>query len=161
MTRFVDPFRTLNFVDANILDDVADGQSTSVNEIVGLVRAGELLLHLPYSVRKELRRPETPDHVQRAADCFVFSIEVELTHQEKIRFIQFLHSTKGRAEEKNIRRDLFHVFEAAKYGAGYFLTRDKRLLARSPTITQQIQIEVLNPEAFIERVRRSRAGRAI
>ena len=47
MTRFIDPHYFNNFVDANILDDVADGQDLAVNEIVNLAETGEITLLLP------------------------------------------------------------------------------------------------------------------
>ena len=37
MACFIDPLRVNNLIDANILDDVADGQDEAVNEIVRLL----------------------------------------------------------------------------------------------------------------------------
>ncbi|MDA1101715.1 MAG: hypothetical protein O2967_22365 [Proteobacteria bacterium] len=42
MTRFIDPLCFNNFVDANILDDVADGEDAAVNEIVELAQSGKI-----------------------------------------------------------------------------------------------------------------------
>ncbi|MFN3078111.1 MAG: hypothetical protein ABT940_14815, partial [Alphaproteobacteria bacterium] len=60
----------------------------------------------------------------------------------------FIKAVKGNAEEKNIAPDLCHVFEAAKYG-GYFITRDKRLLARSGAIASVLQIDVVTPTKWV------------
>jgi hypothetical protein len=72
MARFIDPFRVNNLVDANILDDAADGQDAAVREIVRLAETRQITLLLPYSVRNELSDPNTPAHVRRAADQFLF-----------------------------------------------------------------------------------------
>ncbi|MDA1101714.1 MAG: hypothetical protein O2967_22360 [Proteobacteria bacterium] len=80
-------------------------------------------------MQNELNNQNTPAHVQRAATLFLFSVEVGLTDGERRRYCDLVAAVKGDAEEKNIVPDLFHVCEAAKYG-GYFITRDKRLLAR-------------------------------
>ena len=155
MTRFIDPLYFNNFVDANILDEVADGEDIAVIEIVSLARAGEITLLLPYSVQNELKNSNTPAHVQRAASLFLFSLEVEATEGERRRYRDLVAAVKGNAEEKNIAPDLFHVCEAAKYG-GYFITRDKRLLARSGAIASILQIDVVTPTEFLERVAEAR-----
>ena len=155
MTRFIDPFYFNSFVDANILDEVADGEDAAVNEIVSLAETNEITLHLPYSVRNELANPNTPAHVRRAATHFLFSVEVELTDGERRRYCDLVAAVKGNAEEKNIAPDLFHVCEAAKYG-GYFITRDKGLLARSSAISSILQIDVVTPTEFLERVAEGR-----
>lgn len=156
MARFIDPFHYNNFVDANILDDVADGEDAAVNEIVGLEQTGKIILLPPYSVQNELKRPNTPAHVQRAATLFLFSMQVGLTEVEQRRYSSLVAAVKGDAKEKNIAPDLFHVFEAAKHGGGYFITHDKRLLARSEAISTELQIDVVTPMVFLERIAESR-----
>lgn len=155
MTRFISPLHSNNFIDANILDDVADGQDAAVGEIVRLARSGEVTVLLPYSVQNELANPNTPAHVRRAATTFLFSIQVDLTEEEQRRYLALVGAVKGNAEEKNIAPDLFHVCEAAKYG-GYFITRDKRLLARSGAISKVLQIDVVTPSVFLDRVTQAR-----
>ena len=155
MSRFIDPCCFNNFVDANILDDAADGEDAAVSEIVELAQSEEITLLLPYSVQSELKNPKTPAHVQRAAAQFPFSLEVELTDGERCRYRVLVNAVKGDAEEKNIAPDLFHVCEAAKYG-GYFITRDKRLLTRSGAIASILQIDVVTPTVFLERVAQAR-----
>jgi predicted nucleic acid-binding protein len=159
MARFIDPFRVNNLVDANILDDAADGQDAAVREIVRLAETRQITLLLPYSVRNELSDPNTPAHVRRAADQFLFSIEVELTNEERARIERVITAAKGDADEKNIRTDLFHICEAAKYG-GYFITRDKRLLKRRSIVQSMLQVDLVTPSEFLERVQLAR-GRAV
>ena len=161
MARFVNPLDFPSFVDAMILDDVADGQNDAVAEIVRLSEANEISVRLPYSVKDELAHPSTPAAARRAEALFLFSLPVTLTAEERVRFEGLVEAAKGEAKEKNIRRDLFHVWEASKYGAGYFITRDKRLLGRNPTIARHVQTEVVLPIAFLNRVAEARSRVAL
>ena len=68
-----------------------------------------------------------------------------------------LEAVSGNAEPKNIEGDLFHVFEAHKNGGGHFVTRDKRLLKRSGMIGELLQIEVLTPDDFVEKIAQAKA----
>jgi len=61
-------------------------------------------------------------------------------------------AAKGNAKGENIAADLFHVCEAAKYG-GYFITRDKRLRARAGVVANMLQIDVVTPSQFLERIK--------
>jgi hypothetical protein len=155
MARFIDPLINNNLFDANILDGVADGLDADVNEIVQLAETGEITVLLPYSVQNELANPNTPSHVRRAAAIFGYTCKVPLTDEERRRHSDLVAAVKGDAEEKNIAPDLFHVCETAKYG-GYFITCDKRLLARSDAIAGIVQIDVVKPAVFIERVAEAR-----
>jgi len=153
MARFIDPLYTNNFLDANIFDQVAGGQNEAVDGILRVYDAGAISILLPYSVQNELEDPNTPESVHKASQNFNYSIKVQLTEREKEHYATLLAEVVGDSEPKNIARDLFHVFEAAKYGGGHFITYDKRLLKRADSIAALLNIEVLSPEAFLEKVR--------
>lgn len=153
MARFIDPFYTHCFLDANIFDQVAGGQNEAVEEILRVYDEEAISILLPYSVQKELEDPNTPEPVRKASQNFIYSIEVQLTEREMDRYDKLLGDVAGESEPKNIARDLFHVVEAAKYGGGYFVTLDKRLLKRGDSIAAVLDIEVVTPEAFLEKVR--------
>ena len=152
MKRFVNPLLVASFIDANILDDVADGEDESVNRLVEMNRNGEINIHLPWSVQSELDHPNTPAHVRRAAAEFLYSTRVQLTAPELANVTKLVEITKGDANAKNIEADLFHVAEAGKYGAGYFVTRDKRLLARAGKIAEFLGVSVVTPSVFLQKV---------
>ena len=152
MARFIDPLYHNNFVGSNILDEVADGQDAAVQEIMRVCEAGEITVLLPYSVCNEIKRPNTPTHVQRVVRHFVYSIEVNLTANEQHSYQALVDAVRGDAQEQNIEPDLFHVWEAAKNGGGHFITRDKRLLARGVAIADRLQIEVVTPSDFLARL---------
>jgi hypothetical protein len=159
MARFVDPFYVNNAIDANILDNVADGEDAAVAEIVRLSDEGEITLMLPYSVQAEIENPSTPDHVKAAARQFIFSQKVTITSGERGLYEKLLAEASGDAETKNIAADLLHVFEAAKYG-GYFITRDKRLLKRRSVIGGLLQLDVVTPGEFLSAVEKAKTRRA-
>ena len=151
MARFINPFYFNNLIDGNILNDVADGQDDAVRDIVRLAEQGEISIILPYSVREEAKNSNSPEHVRRAADLFIFSEPVSLTEGEQKQYRMLVDVARGNAKEENIAADLFHVCEAAKYG-GYFITRDKRLLARAGVVSEMLQIEIVTPSQFLEQV---------
>jgi len=67
MARFIDPFYTNNFLDANILNEVANGQSEAVQEILRMLDEEPIAFLLPYSVQNELKDPSTPEPVLKAS----------------------------------------------------------------------------------------------
>jgi predicted nucleic acid-binding protein len=152
VARFIDPLYTNNFLDANIFDEVASGKNESVNAILRLLDEEAITILLPYSVQNELANPKTPEAVRRAAQNFNYSVQVQLTGPEVKLHAKLLADLIGDSEPKNIAQDLFHVFEAQKNGGGHFITRDKRLVKRSDLIAELLNIEVLTPEAFVEKV---------
>jgi hypothetical protein len=148
MSRFIDPFFTNTFVDSNILNGIASGADPEMEEILQRCDEHGMMLHLPYSVKAELDHPRTPAAVRAAASRFIFSIEVPLTEPEIRRYRDAVSTAVGAAFVKNVERDMFHAFEAAKYG-GYFITRDKRLLARGRELSGALRIEVVVPADFL------------
>lgn len=156
MARFIDPLYTNNFLDANIFDEIADGQQGAVQEILRIYERERVTLLLPYSVQAELEDLNTPELVRKAARQFIYSIEVTLTDGEQRLYERLLAEVTGDSDPKNIARDLFHVFEAQKNGGGHFVTRDKRLLKRSEAIERLLSIEVVTPENFVGKVRRAK-----
>ena len=156
MARFIDPLYTNNFLDANIFDEIADGQNKAVQELLRIYHEENITLILPYSVQAELEDPNTPEAVRKASQSFNYSIKVTLTKGEHQLYERLLAEITGDSEPKNIARDLFHVFEAQKNGGGHFITRDKRLLKRSDAIADLLNIEVMTPESFVSKVREAK-----
>jgi len=157
MARFIDPFYTNTFLDSNLFNEIAEGTNPAVVEILRLYKeGGGIQLLFPYSVQDELKAPNTPEVVRKAATQFVFTEKVTLTDPERKTYEKLLADASGDAEPANIARDLFHVFESAKYGGGHFVTRDKRLLKRIDAISELLQLELATPETFLEKVEMAR-----
>ncbi len=153
MARFIDPLYTSSFLDANIFDEVAYGKNDAVQKILQIYDEDHINLLMAYSVQDELNDHKTPEGVKKAAQSFIFSVKVTLTKPEQDLYEKLLKEVTGNAERKNIGRDLFHVFEAQKYGAGHFVTLDKRLLKRRATISNILGVDVITPEEFVKKVR--------
>lgn len=156
MARFVDPFYSNNFLDANVLNEIANG-SEAAKEILRLSDEEGFTLILPYSVQAEVEDPKTPEAVKKASWQFIYSVKVELTAYEKTLYERLLAEATGESKPENIARDLFHVFEASKYGGGHFVTRDKRLIKRGNAIAVLLGVELLTPEDFIAKVKEGKA----
>ena len=157
--RYVDPLIHNNFIDSNILDEIADGENDAVQEIIRVSDSTDIQVLLPYSVCDEVNNPQTPAHVRRVVNYFIYSIEVNLNSYERQNYRDFVDAVSGEAQERNIAPDLFHVWEAAKNGGGYFITRDKRLLGRAPGIADFLGIEVVTPGSFLAKLDEARHKR--
>jgi hypothetical protein len=103
-----------------------------------------------HSVQKELEHPNTPDDVKRMARAFVYTIETELTPEllnkkEEIRIL-----IKGNAKPGRHKGDADHLFELFRFGGGYFVTNDERLLSRSGEFFQKYFITTIKPSEYEE-----------
>jgi len=117
VARFIDPFYSNTFLDANILNELAGEHGDAVKEILRVYDEEQITLLLPYSVQAELEEPEAPVVVRDVARTYIYSVEVQLTQGERAIYARLLQEVTGNAQPKNIERDLFHVFEAHKNGA--------------------------------------------
>jgi predicted nucleic acid-binding protein len=151
MTPSINPLFVNSFIDSNIMHHVAAEHWEPIRRILNLYRTNKIRLIIPFSVHSELMRPTTPADIRTAAQDFIFTIPVSLTPDEVKKHDHLLKVAKGNAELKNIKDDLSHVAEAAKYG-GFFITLDKRLLKRGPAIYDVMGVEVITPEHFLERI---------
>jgi predicted nucleic acid-binding protein len=158
VVRFNNPFFCNVHLDANIVDHMADGLSPEITEVLELWSAGQLFLIIPNIVLKELLRNTTPPHVKAAAGRYIYTIPVNLTAGEVEDRRRFIEAARGNAEPKNIDPDLMHVWEAEKYGGGYFVTLDNRLLKRSSVIARTKQIEIVTPAELLDRVVEAKAS---
>ncbi len=101
-----------------------------------------------HSVQKELEHPNTPDDVKRMAQGFVYTIETELTPEllkkrEEIRIL-----IQGNAKPGKHKGDADHLFELYKFGGGYFVTTDERLLSRSDELFKKYFITTIKPSDY-------------
>jgi len=101
-----------------------------------------------HSVQKELEHPNTPDDVKRMALAFVYTIETELTPEllDKKDDIRIL--VQGNAKSGGHKGDAEHLFELYKFGGGYFVTTDKRLLSRSDELFKKYFITTIKPSEY-------------
>lgn len=70
--------------------------------------------------------------------------------QDAINFTQIIFCLFGKRKREEYRkqqiRDAMHLTTAAKYGANYFLTKDKKILAKSQQLKQLTGVTVCSPK---------------
>jgi hypothetical protein len=131
MGRRIDSRIHNDFLNANFCNDTANSvEGSAMSEILDLAQRGEPSLVLPFSVKAELEHPNTPPEIKRAASGMIHILRVELTPNELAIRSKLLILIQGNAKPGKHHGDVFHLFEAEKYGGGYFITKDRRLLGR-------------------------------
>jgi hypothetical protein len=101
-----------------------------------------------HSVQKELEHPNTPDDVKRLALAFVYTIETELTPELLNKKNEIRILIQGNAKPGKHKGDADHLFELFKFGGGYFVTTDVRLLSRSDELFKKYFITTLKPSEY-------------
>ena len=149
MPRRVDPRYYNNVIDANILDRLEDGHDEAVDAMLALYRGNMVSFQLPYSVKAEIDHPHTPTEVKERAREFIFTETVTLTANEHALHAEVRELIRGNAAPGQHDQDSFHLFEAEKYGGGYFVTRDRRLLRKRAEIERLLGLIVLAPTEFM------------
>ena len=134
-----------NFLDNNALEDAL------VEKILQLSSDDEhgFTMLLPYSVKDEIARPNTPAAVKRRAGALLFSEPVSLTPNEVATHHRIRILIQGNAKAGKHDSDAFHLVESQKYGGRHFLTNDSGMLKKKLEIWQELQIWVLTPTEFI------------
>ncbi len=149
MPRRVDPRYYNNVIDTNILDRLEDGHDEAVDAMLALYRGNMVSFQLPYSVKAEIDHPHTPTEVKERAREFIFTEPVTLTANEHALHAEVRELIRGNAAPGQHDQDAFHLFEAEKYGGGYFVTRDRRLLRKRAEIERLLGLIVLAPTEFM------------
>lgn len=101
-----------------------------------------------HSVQKELEHPNTPDDVKRMARAFIYTDETELTPELLLKRDEIRILIQGNAKPGKHKGDANHLSELYKYGGGYFVTTDERLLARSEELFRKYFITTIRPSEY-------------
>lgn len=124
--RPLDPRKVNVFVDDNALDPNG-GHQAEVDRLLALKAAGRINIVVPGGVREEALHPNTPATVNYNVAAQIFSLPVELNESEKRQLHAIRAILQGNAKPGRHWADAGHVFEAVKYGGGYFITHDRRI----------------------------------
>lgn len=146
--RALSPLIVNNFIDSCAFDPKYEPEASASVEIFKLSESEDFSLEIAHSTQKEIEHPNTPEWVKEQAGGLIYSISVQLTPNEKKLLIDIEVILAGNGKIENIRQDAWHVFEAAKYGH-YFITTDKRILARADALRERSGVNVLPPSAFL------------
>ena len=103
---------------------------------------------IAHSVQKELDHPKTPDDVKLMAQAFVYKIETDPTPELLSRKYEIRIFIQGNAKPGRHKGDADHLFELYKFGGGYFVTTDVRLLSRSDKLFKKYFITTIKPSDY-------------
>jgi hypothetical protein len=142
--RPLDPRKVNVLFDANAFDRGADG-GAEVDRLLALRAAGKINLIAPGGVRQETQHPRTPASVREVVSWQTFSLPVGLNVNERQQLSRIRAILQGNATPGKHDDDAWRVFEAAKYGGGYFITHDRRI---NQTKRQELE-SVLPPSLWI------------
>lgn len=101
-----------------------------------------------HSVQKELDHPNTPDDVKRMAQAFPYTIETDLTPELLSKRNEIRIFIQGNAKPGKHKGDADHLYELSKYGGGYFVTTDERLLSYSKELFHEYFITTIKPSEY-------------
>jgi hypothetical protein len=125
-----DPRRTITFLDTCAFDPKVEPEHSAAQKIRAIRRSVQINILLAHSNQKEIEHPNTPADVKSEAADMNYTIATSLTPAEGER-CDLVHKTMtGDGNPDRYEADAHHIFEAGKYGGGYFVTTDKRILNR-------------------------------
>lgn len=133
LNPMLDPKFCNIFADANAVDRPAGdpNRAKNVERLLRLWHDEHILVLLPRGVRVEIQDPRTPQVVRDATMGAIFTLTVGLTADEQRTRATIRAELQGNAQPGKHAADADHLAEAAKYGGGYFITHDERVLKRS------------------------------
>jgi len=129
-----------------------------VDELLEIAFELRIMLHLTYSVKDEIAHPNTPADVKKRAQRLIYSVPVQLTQGEKELHQKVREIVQGNAKAGKHDADAFHLVESQKYGAGHFLTNDKRLLKKKAAIGNLLNMEIVTPTEFLAVLKKFEQG---
>jgi hypothetical protein len=80
--------------------------------------------------------------------ALVYTIETELSPELISKRDEIRTLIQGNAKAGKHKGDADHLFELYKYGGGYFVTTDERLLSRSDELFSRYFITTIKPSEY-------------
>ncbi len=145
MSFFIEPenqfFPPIVFIDANI--KITDNKEAILSDLHKLKEYG--LISRDILPGQAFEEANNNKFLPQDLSFQLYTSRVPLNLQEIKNREDFIQKYQGNSLRKNIENDLYHIWEAIKYGATWFLSWDKRLLKRK---IDGIKLET--PERFVE-----------
>jgi hypothetical protein len=144
--------KTINiFLDSCAFDPKYSPEDQASQEIFQRHKSDNLkALDIAHSNLKEIDHPNTPDWVKREAINLIRSIQTRLTPNELYEKSEILRILAGNGNPGKMVDDADHVFEASKYGGGYFITTDKRILNNKDELKKVCSAIIVKPSEFLK-----------
>lgn len=115
------------YLDANALDCNDTARTSIVQDYQSEVERLELSDIVPYGVQNEIQHPNTPTQTAMNMDS-IYTIPTPDSETEAFTRTKIRQVLRGNAREGKHQDDADHLFECYKYGGGYFITHDQRLI---------------------------------
>ena len=144
----LDPRRANSFLDSCAFDPKYSPEHEAANEILKIGRTGIISLLLAHSNQKEIEHPNTPEDVKCEARAMNYTKDTALTPNEKRQKEAIHNILTGNGDSEKYKADASHVFEAGKY-VGYFITTDRRLLAKRDELRKICPATILTPSDWL------------
>ncbi len=138
------PRYTHSFIDSCAFDPGEEEEICS-RRLLARWESGEIVLAIAHSVQKEIDHPNTPEDVKALARTLIYTIETGLTAEDQNCRDEIRALVRGNAREGKHENDADHIFELYKYGGGYFLTTDDRLLSLSEQLFARYFVTTIMP----------------
>lgn len=103
------------------------------------------------SVLDELAHPLTPRFVRERA-ARIAPAETKLTPVDRKRAGQIARLLAGSGDAGRHAGDGLHLVEAARAGARWFLTRDRKILEHREALWRELGVMPCPPEALLDRI---------
>lgn len=146
---FRDPRRANNFLDSCAFDHKYAPEDDTAQQILSLGNNGQVNLVLTHSNQKEIDHPNTPMDVKREAAGMLYTIETSLNLDEVAQKNQIHAILTGNGKPEKYAADAAHVFEAGKYGGGYFITTDQRILDKREELRHVSAATIFTPSEWL------------
>ena len=119
------------FLDSCTFDPMYAPEDRAALDIFDLEKKGLVSICIAHSTEKEIDHPNTPSWVKEKASQMIFTVQVGLTDEKKLKLDQIESILAGKGQRESIKSDAKHIFEAQKYRAD-FITTDNRILKKFP-----------------------------
>ena len=139
------------FLDANALDRHTDEEVDLVDRFHKIANQLGINPTMSFGVEAEIQHPNTPFSV-KADMGGIYTIETALNPNEISRKMRIRDLRTGNAKSDKHIADADHLFEADKYGGGYFITHENRILRKRREISRALENElrIVKLSEFVE-----------
>ena len=147
----LDPRITNIGLDANTLDRNGTDRDSLIDRFCLLAESGILTVVVAGGVRDEIQHPRTPAAVQAEVLPRIFNLRPGLIAQQREDRQRVISVLQGNAQTGKHAADASHISEAAETGCAYFITHDKRILARRDKLSNELppSLSITTLEEFI------------
>jgi len=144
-----DPRRTNTFLDSCAFDPKYHPEDVAAERIRLIRREVTISILLTHSNQKEIEHPNTPADVKAEAADMTFTNKPSLNPEEVGRQAEIHRVLTGNGKPEKYAADAQHISEAGRYGGGYFVTTDERILAKKSELLKLSGAIILKPSEWL------------